>query len=246
MNYNLSYRIKDAIVDVLRRYFDAERTGVIPRFTDGVERISYSGYEDRIPFIGLYENWEAKSDQLETVDGQTRALALALDDRRYPSLVINAVTGQGVDHSITTTRAAKFSKDTDIYRLFAETSFGSHMRVDDSGVLGENTVVIGGSAELTVSLTSVARTRPEADRIADVVWVFMAHPIFKGVMARKHGLVVLKAPSYGSQSSVEDRATSRRIYFSDLTLGVRGNWEDRPMNIPQLAAVLLDTTPVDP
>lgn len=247
MNYNLSYRIKAALVDVILRYFDAERSEVLPPFTDGVERIRYSGYP-KLPFIGLYENWEAKSEPLEGAEGQTRALVINLDDRYYPAILINSVTGTGVDHSITSMRAAKVPalQDKDVYKLFSETSFGSFMRVDDSGLLNENEVVIGGSAELTVSLTTVARTRPEADRIADIVWVFMAHPIFKGILARKHQLIVRNAPAFGSQSSVEDRATSRRIYFSDLSLGVRGNWEDRPLNIPALAAVLLSTKLVDP
>ena len=107
-------------------------------------------------------------------------------------------------------------------------------------------MIVGGSAELTVSLTTVARSREEADSLADITLFWLASPLFKGLLWQKYGWFPIGGAALGGQSSVEDVATDFRLYTTDLSLNVRGDWQDRLVKLATIEKLVFDIELIDP
>jgi len=243
MYFRLTRGIKHGFVDYFRRLFDLVDRDVI-RLSDGREAIKFS----RKPTARTYEEWEARAAGLDQATGQTRGLAgIDLRNREYPCVLINAVTGPMKELSFTTVQAPRIPTNPDgneIRSMLGSGSFGGFMEIDES--LDPNEAVFGGAAEFVLSFTAVARTREEADNLADMAGYFTAHPVFKALLMKKYGFVITDAPSFGSQSSTEDVATDFRLYQTELTIPVRGEWEDRLVRLDEIEAAFFSATLYDP
>ena len=248
--------VKTAMVNVIDRYFSAERRGAIPPFVSAGKRISFS----RDVHITTAENWEARSAEIDRAVGTDRALTVKLFERYYPSVLVTSVMGTGIGSSITSMHAPELPTIDDpdlqnVYRLMAQRLPGSFMamatpRDYDPSIavdqLHDDEVAIGGYAQLTVSLTCVARSGGEADRLADVTWVLLSHPAFKYAFQKECGAELYGEAAFGGSSKYVDPATGNGIYGVDISVPVRGAWEDRPMRLRSTLAVLLGIELVDP
>lgn len=245
--------LKIALRDIVHRYFDAERRGAIPPFSDGTTQILFS----RPVRIAIHDDWESHSEKIDQATGTERAYVADLFDRYYPAIIVTGITGNLLTSSLNSVYAPALPtiQDPDVqnvYHLLAAGLPGSYQgtapprSVGPNALLRDDEIVIGGYADLTASLTCVARTGTEADTLAELLCTFLAHPIFKFILERLHGVAVIREPTLGVQSRADDADSNEGVYGVDVSVGLRGMWEDRPMSVSKVLAVLAGVDLVDP
>lgn len=246
----------ETFVTVIQRYFDAVRRGALPPFSGASKQWEFS----RPVRVSTVSDWEMRSAKLDEATGTKRALVVDVFDREYPALLVTGVTGTGVGTSITSAHSPELPTiaDPDIanaYRLMARSVLGGLIAMPGgidqpatavSDQLQGDEVVIGGQAELTVTLTAVARSQGEATRLADVTWTLLGHGAFRYSVEQQSGIAVTGMPAFGNESAGDDPDSKTPIYSKDVSVGVRGFWEDRPMRLGSLLAVLSGLDLVDP
>lgn len=227
--YGFAERAKRDTIDYLSRLFDLYERGYV-NFSDGATSVRFS----KKPDVRTIEEWKALSEN--------PADPSKLQARTYPAVLVGQVSGQLQDLSFTSTlppRVATIPGGNMIYPLLSAggQALGSFLDIVDGDGDDPNEVVVGGSSELSVELTCVARSSPEAGNLRDVVAMFLAHPFFKALQFSRYGIFSIRAPRLGGEASADDPQSDFKMYERTLSFDVRGDWSSGTIKVqPVLAA----------
>jgi len=100
-------------------------------------------------------------------------------------------------------------------------------------------ITLGGYAELSLTLSGVAKTKEERDDLIDVVAVYLSRPDARTFL-QANGVVLPKPPSFDGETSMDVPTTDYKLYQTDLGLQVNVEWEEA-IAVQRISKIFLES-----